>query len=268
MSSRHTPRDAMLADRSRGTVMLRSFGSLVVVNIKLFLREPVAAFFTVAFPVMLVVVFGMIYGNEPDAMFDDYGAMDISMPAYTALIVGTVGLLGVAINVSSNREAGVLRRFRATPIKPLVYIGADLTSNLIMMLAGMAAVLIAGWGLYRVQFEGSAWSVALAVVLSGAAMIAVGYLIAGVAPTARTAQVVGMIVLYPMIFLSGATIPLEVMPQSVQRISDFLPLTYVVRLLRGLWFGDSWGSLAFETLVLASLFVVCTGVAARIFRWE
>ncbi len=109
---------------------------------------------------------------------------------------------------------------------------------------------------------------ALAVILGGAAMIAVGYLIAGVAPTARTAQVVGMVVLYPMIFLSGATIPLEVMPDSVERVSDLLPLTYVVRLLRGLWFGESWGSLAFETSVLIGILVVGTAIASRFFRWE
>lgn len=268
MSHRAGTDNSTVVHRSTWSATRRSFVSLVVVNLKLFMREPAAAFFTVAFPVMLVVVFGMIYGNEADEMFDGYGAMDISMPAYTALIVGTVGLLGVAINTSGYREAGVLRRFRATPMRPLVYIAADLTSNLIMMLTGMAAVLIVGWSLYRVRFEGQAGSVAFAVALSGAAMIAVGYLIAGIAPTARTAQVVGMFVLYPMIFLSGATIPLEVMPDSVEAISDFLPLTYVVRLLRGLWFGESWGSLAFETCVLAGILLIGTTIASRLFRWE
>ena len=73
---------------------------------------------------------------------------------------------------------------------------------------------------------------------------------------------------YPMIFLSGATIPLEVMPESVHTISDFLPLTYVVRLLRGLWFGETWGSLVLETGVLIGVLVVSTAIAARLFRWE
>ena len=104
--------------------------------------------------------------------------MDVSMPAYTALILGFVGLLGVAINTSNYREAGILRRFRATPLRPLVYIAADVIANLIMVLAGMAGVLVVGWRLYRVQFEGQAGSVFLAVILSGTAMFAVGYLIA------------------------------------------------------------------------------------------
>jgi ABC-2 type transport system permease protein len=99
-------------------------------------------------------------------------------------------------------------------------------------------------------------------------MSSVGYVIAGSAPTARVAQVIGMAVLYPMIFMSGAAIPLELLPETVRTISDFLPLTYVVRLLRGLWIGEPWGSLLWETGVLFAVLVVCTALAVRLFRWE
>jgi ABC-2 type transport system permease protein len=261
-------REALPVVEHSGSTKLRSLASLVLVNLKLYVREPVAAFFTVAFPIMLVLIFGAIYGNEPQEMFDDYGSMDISMPAYTALILGTVGLLGVAITTSSYREAGILRRFRVTPLRPMVYIAADVTANLIMTLVGMGGVVAVGSLLYGVRFEGQAVSVLLAVVLSGTAMFAVGYLIAGLAPNARAAQVIGMVVLYPMLFLSGAGIPLEVMPDSIRTISNYLPLTYVVRLLRGLWFGESWGSLLLETGVLVGVLCVCTAMAARLFRWE
>jgi ABC-2 type transport system permease protein len=251
-----------------GSATLRGLLSLLVANLRLYVREPIGAFFTLAFPVMLVLIFGTIYGNEPQAMFDGRGSMDIAMPAYTALILGSVGLLGVAINTSSYREAGILRRFRMTPLRPLVYIAADVTANLLMTLAGMTGVLVVGWLLYRVRFEGQPASVFFAVVLSATAMFSVGYLIAGLAPSARSAQVIGMAVLYPMLFLSGAGIPLEVMPESVRAISDFLPLTYVVRLLGGLWFGEPWTSLLLETGVLVGVLVVCTTVAVRLFRWE
>jgi ABC-2 type transport system permease protein len=267
MTQRDMPGDLTVVDRG-GSVTLRGLGALVVANLRLYVREPIGAFFTLAFPVMLVLIFGTIYGNEPQDMFGGLGSMDISMPAYTALILGSVGLLGVAITTSSYREAGILRRYRITPLRPLVYIAADVTANLIMTLAGMAGVLVIGWLLYQVKFEGRALSVLLAVILSGTAMFAVGYLIAGVAPNARTAQVIGMVVLYPMLFLSGAGIPLEVMPDSVRTISEYLPLTYVVRLLRGLWFGEPWGSLLLETGVLVGVLVICTAIAGRFFRWE
>jgi ABC-2 type transport system permease protein len=247
---------------------MRSFIQLVSTNLKLYVREPITAFFTVAFPVMLVLIFGAIFGNEPSPLFGGYGSMDVSMPAYTALILGTVGLLTVPILTSSYREAGVLRRYRVTPLRPLTYIAADVTSNLVMMLAGMAAVLIAGRLLFDVRFEGQPLSVILAVLLGSLAMFSVGYVIASLAPSARAAQVIGMAIFYPMMFLSGAGMPLELLPATIHRISDFLPLTYVVKLLRGLWFGETWGQHWLETAVLLGILGICTALAARFFKWE
>ena len=247
---------------------MRGFGKLTLVNLKLYLREPIATFFTLAFPPLLVVLFGAMYGNDPSPMFGGYGSMDVSMSGYTAMILGTVGFLGVPITISSYRESGVLRRFQATPMRPLTYILADIVANLVATLLGMMGLVIIGWLLYRVQFEGQVVAVILAVVFCGLAMFSIGYLIASLAPGARTAQVVGMVVFYPMMFLSGASIPLEVMPETIQRLADFLPLTYVVRLLRGLWFGDVWGEHLLETAVLAGVLLVCTALAAHFFRWE
>lgn len=166
---------------------MKGFTQLAAANLKLLVREPITVFFTLAFPLMLVLIFGAIYGNEPTYLFGGYGSMDVSMPGYTALILGSVGLLTVAINTSSYRESGVLRRFRATPLRPVTYIAADVTSTLVMMLAGMAPLLLAGRLIYDVRFEGQPVSVFLAVLLGGLAMFSVGYLIASLAPSARCA---------------------------------------------------------------------------------
>lgn len=247
---------------------MRSYTQLLAANLRLFLREPITAFFTLAFPVMLVLIFGGIYGNEPAPIFGGRGSMDVSMPGYAALILGAVGLMTVVINTSSYREARILRRFRATPLRPLAYIAADVTANLVMTLLGMAGFLFVGWLLYRVRFEGNPVSVTLAILLSALAMFAVGYVIASLAPSARSAQVISMAVFYPMMFLSGAGLPLEILPASLRRVSDFLPLTYAARLLRGLWFGDAWRDHWVEAAVLGGILVLCTALAARLFRWE
>jgi len=247
---------------------MKSFLKFASVSLKLYLREPITVFFTLGFPIMLVLVFGGMYGNKPSPMFGGYGSMDVSMPGYTALILGSVGFMTVAMNTSSFRETGILRRFRATPLRPLTYILADVTANLVMTLLGMVGLVLAGWLLYRVRFEGQPMSVILGVIFSALAMFAAGYVIASLAPTARAAQVISMVVFYPMMFISGAGIPLEVMPPTIRRIADFLPLTYVVKLLRGLWFGEGWGDHLLEVAVLGGILVVCTALAARLFRWE
>ncbi len=247
---------------------MKSFITLIWVNLKLYLREPIATFFTLAFPPLMVVLFGVMYGNDPTPLLGGYGSMDVSMPGYTAMILSTVAFLGVPITISSNRESGVLRRFRTTPLRPVTYIVADILTNLVTTLLGMIGLVLVGWLLYRVRFEGQVITLFLAVVFCGLSMFSIGYLIAGLAPGARSAQVIGMVIFYPMMFLSGSSIPLEVLPEAVQRISNFLPLTFVVRLLRGLWFGEPWGEYKIETAILGSVLVVCTALAAHFFRWE
>jgi len=247
---------------------MRAFLRLTWIDLKLYLREPVAVFFTVAFPPLLVLLFGVIYGNEPSALFGGRGSMDVSMPAYTAMVLGVVAFIGIPVTIAANRESGVLRRFRATSLRPVTYIAADVVSNLAMTLVGMGGLVLVGWALYRVRFEGHVGAVLAAVVLSALAMFSLGYLIASLVPTARAAQVVGLAVFYPMTFLSGAALPLELLPEGVRRVSDLLPLTFAVKLLRGLWIGDALRDHLLEIAVLLGVLVVATAVAARAFRWE
>jgi ABC-2 type transport system permease protein len=247
---------------------VRGLGRLTAMDLRLYLREPIATFFTLAFPPLLVVLFGTIYGNDPTPMFGGRGSMDVSLPAYTALILGTVAFLSIPIKIGSNRETGVLRRYRSAGLPQRVYVLADVITNLVMTVLGMVLLVAVGSLLYHVRFEGNPLLVLAGVLFSAVSMFSIGYVIASVAPNARTAQLIGMVVFYPMMFLSGAGIPMEVMPESVRRISEFLPLTYAVRLLKGLWFGVAWTSLLLETGVLAGTALVCALVATRFFRWE
>jgi len=247
---------------------MRGLWKLTTVQFKLFLREPIGAFFTLGFPPMLVILFGAMYGNDPSPYFDGFGSMDVSMPGYTGMILGTVGFLSVPISLSGMREIGVLRRYKASALRPITFIIADVITNLLMTLLGMVILLFVGWLIYRVKFEGDPFQVACAVVLGGLSMFSIGYVIAAIAPTARTAQVVGMVLFYPMLFLSGAAMPLEILPESIRTISRYLPLTYVVNLLKGLWFGGSWRDYLLEAGILAGVLVVCTLFASRFFRWD
>jgi len=247
---------------------MRAFLKLTGVALRLYLREPMAAFFTLAFPSLLLVLFGSIYGNEATPLFGGRGTIDVSMPNYTGLILATVALMNIPITTATYRELGVLRRFRVTPMRPLTYIAADVCTNLLMTLVGMLVLLAAGWALYRVKFEGELISFLAAVLLGCLAMFSLGYLIASLAAGARMAQVVGMLILYPMMFLSGAGFPIELLPDSIRRISNFLPLTYAVSLLDGMWFGEAWSAHLLDVAVLGIMVVLLGGLAVRLFRWE
>jgi ABC-2 type transport system permease protein len=235
---------------------------------KLFLREPVGAFFTLVFPLMMLFLFGSIYGNEPSEYFNGYGSVDISVPAYTAMIIATTGLVGLTITLSAYRENGILRRLRTTPINPLTVLAAQVIVLFVMTTLGMVLLVIAGKFVYHMRFDGNALSVLAGFVLCSLSFFALGFILAGLMPTARTAQVVGMVLLYPMLFLSGAGFPRELLPETIKKVSTFLPLTYVVTLLRGLWIGESWSQHTSEVLVLSAMLAVGVLLSVKTFRWE
>ncbi len=247
---------------------MRGFWKLLLVQAKRYLREPIATFFTIFYAPLVLLLFGAIYGNDPTPLFSGRGTMDVTVPSYIGLIVVTVGLIGLPIGAAAARESGVLRRFRATPLHPLAYILSDIASYLLMTVIGVLLLVITGKVVFHIRFEGNVLSVLAGFLLGTTAFFALGYLIAGLAPTARIAQTVGMVLAFPMMFLSGASMPLEVLPGKIRAVSQYIPLTHVVTLMKGLWFGDSWGQHLTEVAVLVGCLVVGGAIAARTFRWE
>lgn len=105
-------------------------------------------------------------------------------------------------------------------------------------------------------------------VLCSLSFFGIGFILAGLMRTARTAQIVGMVLLYPMLFLSGAGFPRELLSAAIQKVWAFMPLTYVVNLLRGLWIGETWRQHASDAIVLAVLLVLGVLISIKTFRWE
>ncbi|MCX7609330.1 MAG: ABC transporter permease [Anaerolineales bacterium] len=247
---------------------MKTLLKMIWIEMKLFLREPVGAFFTLVFPLMMLFLFGSIYGNKPSPLLGGRGTIDISLPAYTAMIIATTGLMSTPITLAMYREYGILRRLRTTPVHPLVVLGAQVMVLFLMTAVGMCLLVLAGKLVYNVQFEGTVLSLLGGFTLACLSFFGLGFLLASLVPTPRTAQVVGMVLLYPMIFLSGASIPRELLPETIQKIATFLPLTYVVNLLRGLWFGEAWSRHGNDVIVLVVMMVVGVLISAKIFRWE
>lgn len=232
------------------------------------MREPIAFFFTLVFPLMMLFLFGSMYGNEPSDLLGGLGSVDVSVPAYTAMIIGTTGLVSLTISMASYREKGILRRLRATPLRPRAILIAEVLVLLLITVVGVALLIIAAKVVYGLRFGGNAFSVLTAVILSTLSFFALGLVLAGLAPTARTGQVVAMVLFYPMLFLSGASLPWELLPEGVKRFARFLPMPHVVSLLRGLWIGEAWSEHLVNVGVLAATLVVGVVVSVITFRWE
>jgi ABC-2 type transport system permease protein len=194
--------------------------------------------------------------------------VDVYAPAYIAMVIATNGLLTVPNAIANYRESGVLLRLQATPLRPLAILLAEVTGNFVMTVVGALLIIVAGGLVYHLHVLGDPLSMLCAFVLSCLSFFAFGFVLASVLPTAYAVQVVAYLLFFPMLFLSGVGYPTQLMPQSLQTIAQFLPLTYVVKLLQGLWLGESWGAHLKDVLILAGLLVVSVIVSARFFRWR
>jgi ABC-2 type transport system permease protein len=137
-----------------------------------------------------------------------------------------------------------------------------------MTCLGMVMLIAAGILVYHVNFTGNAFSVLAGFILSSLSFFGIGFILAGTTPNARTAQTVGLVLLYPMMFLSGAFFPIGLLPAAIQKVSAFMPLTFVVNLLRALWNGQPWGSHILDASVLAGMLLVGIIISVKTFRWE
>ncbi|MCK4541557.1 MAG: ABC transporter permease [Spirochaetales bacterium] len=248
--------------------MMKGLWKLTVIESKLFLRQPTAIFFTLAFPIILLAVFGAIYGNEPSEFFGGHGYIDTVCPAFIGLVMAMTGFTSIPGTVASYRERGVLRRLRASPIRSNTILLAWIMVYTFVTLLSVALMLLFGRIAFGLRFEGAMGSVILFAIISMVSVFSLGFIIASLAPTVRTAETVGMAIYFPMIFLSGATIPVQTMPDTLLKITNILPLTHIVKLMQGLWFGDRWQNYIINIGVIVGLAIVGIFVSAITFRWE
>jgi len=244
---------------------MRAVLTLTWTESKLFLREPSATFFTLGFPLLLLVAFGAIFGNDPASAPGEVGYATYALPGYVALTIGSLGLLSLPITLATQRDQGILRRFRVTPLRPTTVLGAQAAVNLVMLLVSVVLLLGAAMIAYDAPVPSAPLLTLGALLFAGLTFSALGFLLGALIPTARAAQSIGMVLFFPMLFLSGAAIPQFLFPDWLKTASLALPLTHTICLLQDAWLHSQWNGTA--ALVLAGVGILSTGVAAWTFRW-
>jgi ABC-2 type transport system permease protein len=240
---------------------------LTLMELKLFLREPLAVFLTVAFPALLVGILGSVpVFRAPDPSIGGQRVIDLYVPIVVAFILVMVAL-SVAPNVlATYRERGILRRLATTPVRPVTLLAAQLAMGLVTAVVAALVVLGVGRLAFGVPLPRQPFGYALAFLLSAAAVYAMGLLLAAVAPNGRGAQGLGAILVFPVLFFAGLWIPRAVMPDVLRHISDFTPLGAGVQALQDTT-GGAWPQ-PLQLAVMAAYVVVFGLLAARTFRWQ
>jgi ABC-2 type transport system permease protein len=242
-----------------------AFAKMTWVELKLFVREPLALVFAFAFPLVVLVVLIASFPNTPDA--EGFGGLrpsDYYLAGYIGVVIGSIGLVTLPVHVASYRERGILRRFRASSVPAWTVVAAQGVVGILMAAVGGVVLVVAGTLIYDAALPVALGRVLVQFLLSTLALLAIGFLLGGLTRTARGAQALGMILFFPMWLLSGAGPPPEILGEGMRAVMDVLPLTHVVRAIQDPWVGAA--TRAVDVLVLAGILLVAGALSIRRLR--
>ena len=250
-------------------MMLRGLWKLTWIELKVFMREPLGAFGTIGVPVLIFVALGHFTNLRIGAPSQAASGLPSgNVPILVALLIAISAVLSLVTIVSIYREGGILKRLRATPLRPQTILSAHVIVKLLLTTATLALMFVAGKRYFPPGAHVPWISFTIALLISTWSILSVGFVIASIVPTARFAQPVGAVILYPMTAICGLFVPIANLPPVLRAVAQVLPLTYAVRLLEGIWAGDGWLAHVGDVAALTVLFLIFTAISAKVFRWE
>jgi ABC-2 type transport system permease protein len=190
------------------------------------------------------------------------------LPLFVSLFISINAALSLIAVISIYREGGILKRLRATPLRPAVILAAHVLVKLFFTGISLLLMVLAGRRFYPVSLHPHVAGFALAVVVTTVAILCMGFVIASMVGTARFAQLTGSAIFYPMLAVSGMFVPLASMPRPWALLGGVLPMSHAVALLRGTWVGTEWLVLLPHLGALALTIGICLVLTTRFFRWE
>jgi ABC-2 type transport system permease protein len=248
---------------------MKALLKLTWLETKIFVREPMGVFGTIGIPVIVFVVASRLVGPRvARAAIQPGGAVSAVLPVLASILMALSAISSLVTIISIYREGGILKRLRATPLSPMVILSAHVLVKLLFTLITLAIMVLLGRRYFPPGAPVPLFSYAVALTFTTWAILSVGFLIASIVPTARFAQPLAAVILYPMVALSGLFFPIDVLPQTLRLLARAMPLAYAVSLLDGIWRGEGWPAHLGDVAALTFFFVVFTAISTRMFRWE
>lgn len=251
----------------KGGTTGRALRRLALTEGRLFLRDPAAAFFSLVFPVVLLVILGFIPGFRKDLpKLHGLSTIEVYAPIMVVFTLTMLAMNGLAPTLTSYRETGVLRRLSAGPVPAAMMFGALVAVYLAVAVASLVMVAVVGRLAFGIALPRQQLGFLLSFLLAAASLFAVGLLIAALVPSAKAGNAIGAAFFFPLMFFSGLWVPRDLMPAVLRHIGDFVPSGAATQAVLASWNGH-WphgGDLA----TMAVFTLIAGYAAAKLFRWE
>jgi ABC-2 type transport system permease protein len=237
---------------------------------KVFWRNPASVFFTVMLPLIFLFIFATIFGNDE---IEERGVKTTTyyVPAIVSLAVISATLQSLAINLTEDRERGLLKRVRGTPLPAPVFVAGRVGNSLVVSILMVVLVAVIGRLVYDVSLPEETIPAVLVTLAVGAfAFCCLGFALTAAIPSEDAAPAISNATVLPLYFISGIFIPDSEIPDGVLQVADFFPIRHFFEAFFTAWdpntigAGFEWGDLA----IVAAWGVAGLLVALFAFRWE
>lgn len=243
---------------------MTNFLTLTRMRIQLTLRNKMFLFFSVIMPFGFFFLYAGVFARGAPR-----GVRYLLGPVIALTVMGSFWGLSAALVMF--REQGILRRFHVTPVTPSDMLASSIVANFVLTLPTVIIEMLFARFIFHVPDFGNLFSAFLLIALGTMSFASLGLVVASVTNTMQETQVINQLIWLPLIFLSGATVPLADLPQVVSRVGLFLPATYLVTELQDAiyWSAEPWNG---DVLVAVASLLVWAGLtfflSAQLFRWE
>ena len=241
---------------------MKTILTLAAMRIRITMRNKAFFFFSLFMPMAFFFLYGsaLARGNPARVRY-------FLGPVLAMSVMGT--FWGLSAQIVTWREQGILRRFRLAPIPAFSMISSSILANLLLLLPTVLLELFLARVVYHVPNFGNVFSVFVLALAGIAAFASLGLIVASVTNTMQETQIINQVLWLALIFMSGATVPLPVLPKTAQHVALFLPATYLVNgLQRAMINRASVFSLGMEITCLLVWAGLAIFISSNLFRWE
>ncbi|PKM51596.1 MAG: ABC transporter permease [Firmicutes bacterium HGW-Firmicutes-7] len=247
---------------------MKAFNTMFKTELKLAIRGMDMVIFAIALPVIVMVILGVIYGNQPAFEGASYSFLTQSFGAVVTIAISASGMMGLPLVVADYRNKKILKRFKVTPVSPMLILFVQVIVNMLMSIVSLLLVFAVGALLFDLRLGDNWFAFLGAYFLVLLSIYSIGMMVGAVSPNIKTSNLLCSILYFPMLIFSGATLPYEVMPTVLQKISDILPLTQGIKLLKATSLGLPSGDILFSLIIMILIAGFCACISIKFFRWE
>lgn len=247
---------------------MKAFITMLKTELKLSLRGLDMFIFAICMPIVVLLAIGIIYGNKPAFEGANYTFLQQSFGAITSIAICAGGVMGLPLVVSDYRSKHILKRFKVTPVDPIIILLVQITIYALYSLVSMISLFLVAKIFFKFNMQGSVLNFILGWLLVMISIFSIGIMVGGIAKDSKIAGVIASALYFPMIIFSGATIPYEVMPNIMKNIVDVFPLTQGIKILKSVTLQQPIENSIIPIFVMLIIAVICSIVSIKYFKWE